>query len=374
MTGFTPGYALQEGERGWMLRLRGDWRLPNLVALDRELGRLPALGDHAVTVQGGGLAGLDSAGVMMLVQRLEAAGAPWSRVALEGFGPQHRALVDLVADRLQSPPQAAAAHTGLLHAVGRGALNLLRETEARLAFLGRICEALGDLAVRPVLFRSREFFVQLEVVGLGALFIVALMTFLIGVVFAFLLGIQIEKFGANIFIVDGVALAVTRELAPLLTAVLVAGRSGAAFTAQIGAMKVTEEVDAIATLGLSPLQVLVLPRLLAIVIAMPLLAFVGDAMGVLGASLVASSQLDITSYTFFARMKDVLPVGTVLFGLSKAPIFAAAIAFIACHNGFAVSRDARSVGNRTTATVVQSLVAVILIDSAFAIAFPEIVP
>jgi phospholipid/cholesterol/gamma-HCH transport system permease protein len=374
MTDSTPGYALEQGENGWVLRLSGDWRLPNLATLDRELGRLPALGEYPVTVQGGGLAGLDSAGVMMLVRRLEAAGAAWSRVALEGFGPQHRALVGLVAERLQAPPQVAAAQTGLLHAVGRQAVNLLRETVARLAFLGRIAESLGDLAMRPGLFRSREFLVQLEVVGLGALFIVALMTFLIGVVFAFLLGIQIEKFGANIFIVDGVALAVTRELAPLLTAILVAGRSGAAFTAQIGAMKVTEEIDAIATLGLSPLQVLVLPRLLAIVAVMPLLAFVGDAMGVLGASLVASSQLDITFYTFFARMKDVLPLGTVLFGLGKTPVFAAAIAFIACHNGFAVSRDARSVGARTTATVVQSLVAVILIDAAFAIAFPEIVP
>jgi phospholipid/cholesterol/gamma-HCH transport system permease protein len=216
--------------------------------------------------------------------------------------------------------------------------------------------------------------VQIEAVGITGLPIVGLMTFLIGVVFTYLLGIQVEKYGANIFIVDGVSLAVTRELAPLLTALLVAGRSGAAFTAQIGAMKVTEEIDAIRTLGLSPMQVLVLPRLLAIVVTLPLLTFFSDIMGILGAALVAAHQLDITPYTFFSRLQDVLPLYTVWIGLAKTPVFAAAIAIIACYNGFAVSRDARSVGEHTTSTVVRSLVAVILIDALFSIAFPKIKP
>jgi phospholipid/cholesterol/gamma-HCH transport system permease protein len=220
--------------------------------------------------------------------------------------------------------------------------------------------------------RRRELFVQLETVGVGAIAIVALMTFLIGVVFAYLLAIQIEKYGANIFIVDGVSLAVARELAPILAAILVAGRSGAAFTAQIGAMKVSQEIDAIASLGLSPIQVLVIPRLLAIVVALPLLSFLGDVMGVLGAAVVAAAQLDITAYTFFTRLQNVLPFESVLYGLAKAPMFAVAIALIACRNGFAVSHDAKSVGERTTATVVQSLVAVILINAAFAVTFPEI--
>ena len=252
------------------------------------------------------------------------------------------------------------------------AADLYDELRQQAAFLGHVAEAVLDLFRRPALLRHRELTVQLQKVGLDALAIIAMMTFLVGVVFAFLLGIQIQKFGANIYVVDGIALAVTRELSPLLTAVLVAGRSGAAFTAQIGAMKVTEEIDAIATLGLSPIQVLVLPRLIALVLALPLLTFVGDVMGVLGASVVAASQLDVTYYTFFERLKSALPINTVYFGLSKAPVFAAAIAFIACRNGFAVSRDATSVGAFTTRTVVQSLVAVILINAAFAIAYPEL--
>jgi phospholipid/cholesterol/gamma-HCH transport system permease protein len=214
--------------------------------------------------------------------------------------------------------------------------------------------------------------VQLQTVGLGALPIIMLMTFLVGVVFAYLLGVQVQKFGANIFVVDGIALAVARELSPMLTAILIAGRSGAAFTAQLGAMKVTEEIGAISTLGLSPIQVLVLPRLIAIVIALPLLTFVGDVLGILGGAVVAATQLDVTYYTFFERLRVVLPLETVLFGMTKAPVFAAAIAFIACRNGFAVTRDARSVGAYTTTTVVQSLVAVILINAVFAVLHPEI--
>jgi phospholipid/cholesterol/gamma-HCH transport system permease protein len=163
-------------------------------------------------------------------------------------------------------------------------------------------------------------------------------------------------------------------MAPLLTALLIAGRSGAAFTAQIGAMKVTEEIDAIRTLGLSPMHVLVLPRLLAIVVTLPLLSFFADVMGILGAVVVSMHQLGITPYTFFDRMQDVLPLYTVWLGLAKTPIFAVAIAVIACQNGFAVSRDARSVGEHTTSTVVRCLVAVILIDAMYSIAFPKIRP
>ncbi|TCJ14780.1 ABC transporter permease [Parasulfuritortus cantonensis] len=309
---------------------------------------------------------------MLIHNRLRAAGVAWPAVELSGFDADHLALIRLVTDRLAAPAPTPPARFGFLARLGERVSGAAAELPGMLALLGQISEGLLGLLRRPAGFRMREFFVQLQSVGLGALPIVAMMTFLIGVVFAYLLGIQIEKYGANIFIVDGVSLAIARELSPMLVAVLVAGRSGAAFTAQIGAMKVTEEIDAIATLGLSPIKVLVLPRLLAIVVAMPLLSFFGDLMGVLGAATVAASQLDITLHTFFTRMRDVLPLDTVTYGLSKAPAFAVAIAFIACRNGFAVSRDARSVGERTTATVVTSLMAVILINALYAILNPAL--
>ena len=363
-------FVLDRTAAGWSLRLLGDWRLTRLAALDHALAGHAWPEDGHLSLDGSALTGLDSAGLMLIHNRLKAAGIAWPDVELTGFDAER--LVRLVTARLDAQAPAAEARRGFLARIGHRVGQTAAELPGLLTLLGQISEGLYDLARRPSGFRMREFFVQLSAVGLGALPIVAMMTFLIGVVFAYLLGIQIEKYGANIFIVDGVSLAIARELSPMLVAILVAGRSGAAFTAQIGAMKVTEEIDAIATLGLSPVKVLVLPRLLAIVVAMPLLAFFGDLMGVLGAATVAATQLDITFNTFFVRMREVLPFGTVTYGLSKTPAFAVAIAFIACRNGFAVSRDARSVGERTTATVVASLMAVILINAFYAVIHPEI--
>lgn len=367
----SPSLDCLETEAGCVLKPRGCWCIDSLERLDQLLRNTPVPHDRRVKVDASELADLDSAGVMLVVNRLRAQGVVWSNIDLVDFSAHQLALIHLVAERLDARAQPRRRRATLLPLLGRKASALTIELVSHFSFFGRIVESMLEVVRRPRLLRLRECTAQVETVGLNALPIVLLMTFLIGVVFAFLLGIQVKKFGANIFIADGVAIAIARELSPLLTAILIAGRSGAAFTAQIGAMKVTEEIDAISTLGLSPIHVLVLPRLLAIIIAMPLLTFVGDVMGVIGASLVANAQLDITYYTFFERVKSVLPAETVWFGLAKTPVFAGAIALIACRNGFAVERDARSVGEFTTKTVVQSLVAVILIDALFAIAFPE---
>jgi phospholipid/cholesterol/gamma-HCH transport system permease protein len=368
----TRRLVLEQTETGGVLRLAGDWRLANLAALDKQLTELKWPRAGTLTLDGSRLVELDSAGVMLLYRRLQAAGFPWQQAVLTGFDPERQPLIQMVTGRLDVAASPAPVKSGWLAALGRRVSEIAATLPGAVGFLGWVSDALFESLWRPGRFRGRETVVQLEAAGLRALPIVALMTFLIGVVFAYLLGIQIEKYGANIFIVDGVAMAMARELSPLLVAILMAGRSGAAFTAQIGAMKVTEEIDAITTLGLSPMQVLVIPRLIAIVIAMPLLTFFGDVVGLAGSAVVAASQLDITFYTFIGRLKDVLPLDSVIYGLVKAPAFAAAIAFIACRNGFAVSRDARSVGERTTSTVVASLVAVILINALFAILHPEV--
>lgn len=198
------------------------------------------------------------------------------------------------------------------------------------------------------------------------------MLFLLGVVFAYLLGSQAQQYGANIFVVDGLLMALLREISPVIVAILVAGRTGAAITAQLGTMKITEELDAIAMLGLSPLAVLVIPRILALLIAMPLLVFIGDIAGMLGGMLVSSVQLDVSNHMFVDRMADVLLLKTLLVGLYKTPAFALAIAMIACRMGLAVTRDARSVGTNTTSTVVQSLVAIIILNAIFVVMFVQL--
>ncbi|MDP1756307.1 MAG: ABC transporter permease, partial [Pseudohongiella sp.] len=228
---------------------------------------------------------------------------------------------------------------------------------------------LAQLMGQPENWRWRELCAQVNVIFLGAIPIVIGMMFLLGVVFAYLLGSQAQQYGASIFVVDGLLLAILREISPVIVAVLVAGRTGAAITAQLGTMKVNEEIDAITTLGLSPLAVLVIPRVIALLIALPLLVFIGDIAGIIGGMLVAQGQLDISNYMFLVRMESVLSLKTLLVGILKAPIFAVFIALIACRMGLSVSRDASSVGANTTSTVVQSLVAIIVLNAIFAVMF-----
>jgi phospholipid/cholesterol/gamma-HCH transport system permease protein len=291
-------------------------------------------------------------------------------VSDRGFDPRHRRLLALVHERMNVPPAAArSARLGLLAGVGAAALRLARLLRSHNAFIGAVALEALELLRRPRLFRPRETVAQFEAVCLDAIAIVALINFLIGVVIAYVLGVQAQRYGANIFVADGIALGVCRELSPILGSVLVAGRSGAAFTAQIGTMKVEEEIDAIRTLGLSPIQVLVMPRLVALVLALPLLVFVGDVAGIAGGMLVGAWQLDVAPQVFLDRVHGILTVTQFAAGLAKAPVFAAFIALIACRMGLIVARDARSVGENTTSTVVQCIVWVIVLDAAFAILY-----
>jgi phospholipid/cholesterol/gamma-HCH transport system permease protein len=260
----------------------------------------------------------------------------------------------------------------LLESTGRRANDVARMAHGHLAFLGAAVLGLLAIPFRPKRLRVRELSAQFEQVCLNAIPVVALVTLLIGVVVTYLLGLQAKQYGANIFVVDGVGIGATREFAPIIVAIIVAGRSGAAFTAQLGSMRLTEETDAIRTLGLSPLDVLVLPRVIALMVAMPLLVFIGDVMSLFGGMLIAEPMLDITPQTFLERLREALDISHVYVGLSKAPVFALAIAVIGCHMGMTVERDTRAVGMATTSTVVQSIVSVILLDAAFAVFYQEL--
>src|SRR5688572_7838395 len=356
-----------------VLYLKGAWRLVQLRSIAEALGALKLRLEERFILDGSGLAELDTAAGFTLFRYLSSLGCTETMVSTRGFDPRHRRLLALVHERMKSPPaRGRSEHLGFVPRVGAAVLRLGRLLQTHNAFLGAVALEAATLARRPGRFRMRETVSQFEAVGLDAIPIVALVTFLIGVVFAYLLGVQAQRYGANIFVVDGVGLAICRELSPLLAAVIVAGRSGAAFTAQLGTMKVQEEVDAISTLGLSPIQVLVIPRLVAIMVALPLLVFVGDVAGIAGGMLVAAWQLDIAPQAFIDRLHDVLPLSSVLVGLAKAPVFAAFIACVACRMGMLVARDARSVGVNTTSTVVQSIVWVIVLDAVFAVVFQRL--
>jgi len=356
-----------------VLYLAGVWRLSNLIAISDALRTLSLAARAHFVLDGSRLQELDTAAGFILYRHLAAMGCTEAMVSARRFNPKHERLLALVHQRMTCPPAAAkSTHPGLVRHVGAATIEVGRLLQVHSAFVGALALELLRLVRRPKLFRLKETVSQFETICLDAIPIAALVTFLIGVVFAYLLGLQAQRYGASIFVVDGVGIAICRELSPLLVAVIVAGRSGAAFTAQIGTMKVQEEIDAISTLGLSPLQVLVIPRLVAIVIALPLLVFVGDLAGIAGGMLVSSWQLDISAPTFLDRLHGVLPMSAPVVGMVKAPVFAAFIALIACRMGMMVARDARSVGIHTTSTVVQSIVWVIILDAVFAIVFERL--
>ena len=349
---------------GVTLRLRGAWRLVHLAPIERALASLQV--PAQLTVDGSAIDEIDSAAALVLLRaqkRGDAAVQRW-----QGFDAVEARIIDRVRTHLDdaSAPTATPSR-GLLGRLGQRTDALTSLLLGHVNFLGATAIALARVALRPARLRLRELTVQLDQAGLSAIPVVALVTLLIGVVIAYLLGLQASKYGANIFVVDGVGIGATREFAPIIVAVIVAGRSGAAFTAQLGSMRLTEETDAIRTLGLDPMQVLVVPRVLALMIALPLLVFVGDVMSLLGAMAISGPMLDITPTTFLARLRDNLDARHVVVGLIKAPVFALVIAVIGTRMGMTVGRDTRALGIATTSTVVQSIVAVILLDAVFAV-------
>ena len=346
---------------------QGSWRLSALADIETALADASAPSAGAV-VDGSRLDSIDTAAGFLLVRRFAGVHADDDAFAARAMSSANQRLLAIVGDRLRvsvaaDPPRPLSMPARL----GRATLRLGRQLQVHAAFVGSVALELASLLRRPSRFRSREAVSQFEAAILDALPIAALISGLIGVVFAYLLGAQARRYGATIFVVDGVGLAVCRELAPILVAIIVAGRSGAAFTAQIGSMKVQEEIDAIRILGLSPIQVLVVPRLAALLVGLPLLVFVGDLAGLAGGIVVSAWQLGIAPETFISRLHAVLNPSAVVIGLAKAPVFALFIALIACRMGMSVARDARSVGAHTTSTVVQSIVWVIVLDAAFAV-------
>lgn len=350
----------------------GAWNLKNLPSIFQSIRPLINKEDK-VAFDGSSLLALDTAGALVLLRMARPEGNTLSDIQLRNFSAPHLNIVDLVRNRLQTKDGLLHhEELGAIQAIGAASIEIWKKILQLISFLGESITAFWAVLLKPKLLRFKELFAQLEYVLVDAIPIVALVTYLIGVVVAYLFASQIERYGANIFIVDGVALAMCRELSPIIVAIIVAGRSGSAFTAQIGTMKLNEEVDALRTIGLSPMQVLVLPRVLALVIAMPALVFIGDIVGIFGGLMIADFYLGVTPQTFIDRLQTVLPLRSFIVGLVKAPVFACFIALIGCRMGLVVENNARSVGINTTSTVVQSIVSVILLNAAFAVIFIEL--
>ena len=365
----APSFSFDTGQQAITLRLRGTWRLAHLAQIERDLkaATWPAI----TAVDASELLQIDSATALVLLRALSTqteAGAEVDMLPWTGLDASGERIVKQVREHLNSAQPEAKLH-GLnwLARLGKQVTETGELVLGHVNFMGQTVVAIGDLLRGRRSMRPREFSAQLQQTGLDAIPVVALVTALIGVVFTYLLGLQASRYGANIFVVDGVAIGTTREFAPIIVAIVVAGRSGAAFTAQLGSMRLTEEIDAIQTLGLSPQHVLVLPRLLALMITLPLLVFVGDVAAIAGSMAIAGPMLGISPPAYLDRLQGALELKHVVIGLAKAPVFAFVIAIIGTRMGMTVGRDTQAVGAATTSTVVQSIVAVILLDALFAI-------
>jgi len=347
----------------------GTWTLQGIPPLERHLAQLAWPESGAVIFDGAAVTALDSAGAWLIFRTLRQLEGMGVSVTIRGLRPEHQALLHLIQTHASGERAPGLPRHGFVNQLGRNVWRHLEEFNGLLAFLGEIVVAVLRSLAHPSLIRWRAVLYNLQIAGFNALPIVGLLAFLMGVVVAYQGAVQLVRYGANIFVADLVGLSILREMAPLLTAIIVAGRSGSAYAAQIGTMKVTEEIDALHTIGVSPLELLVLPKMLALLVVLPLLTVYADIIGVLGGMVVAQNQLDVSFADFLDRFEQAVSMGSFLAGLGKAPIFAAIIALVGCFQGFQVSGSADSVGRQTTISVVQAIFMVIVADALFSVVF-----
>jgi phospholipid/cholesterol/gamma-HCH transport system permease protein len=346
----------------------GDWTLANAATM---LALLEAAPESAADIDGRDITRLDSAGAMMLSRYAVKVGLGLATVEVQ---PQYEPLTKTVQAICENPRRVRRKGFGfsdMLARMGYAAEDVTREVLALVGFLGLTLTTALKVLAKPSRLRLTPTVHHMEQVGLDAVPLVMLLSFMVGCVIAFLGATVLRDFGAEIFVVELVGIAFLREFAVLLTAILLAGRTASAFTAQIGAMQSGEEIDAIRTLGLDPIELLVLPRLFALLLMLPLLTFLAMVSGIVGGMAVSIGSLDMTPEMFTTRLHDTLEVRHFWVGLSKAPIFAAVIALIGCLEGFQTQGTAQSVGERTTSAVVQTISLVILIDAFAALFFLE---
>lgn len=364
----TIRYTIHAGKP--VVEIGGNWTVFSLRGVRQKAARaLEAAGTAraARVVDASGIGRLDTAGALEIL--LLAGGGPDTEVKTREKG--HADLFEVVQKNMgeSMPERHMDWLSHWLEEVGRNAVDLYRQALSLLAFFGEILVVFVEACVQPRRFRINVVVRQMYEVWIRALVIVGILCFLIGVVIAYQGIQQLRQFGAETFAVEAVGISMFRELGVLLTAIIVAGRSGSAFTAQIGTMQVNQEVDAMRTIGLNPIEWLVMPRIMALVISMPLLAFWGNMTGLLGGAVACTIYLDFTFVQFFDRLRDTVGAWHFYTGMIKAPVFGLVIATIGCFEGLQVRGSAESVGQLTTRSVVESIFCVIVLDAVFSIIF-----
>lgn len=376
MSAVLPDATLErDGPEGLVVAARGDWTVAAARTIDARVAALTGPGDARVTLRLDGLGRLDSAGAWLLLRTGYRLAGTGGRLEIQGGNEAQRRILEIV-ERVGCDPRPNPAPPsglrGLIETIGAASVDVAVDARRQVAFLGAILVRFVGLVAHPGRLRLNAVVTHVERTGMDAVPIVFLLSFLIGTVMAYQGSSQLERFGAQIFTVDLIGISVLRELGVVLTAIIVAGRSGSAFTAEIGSMVVNEEVDAARTIGIEPIDALVLPRLLALLVTLPLLTFIADLAGLLGGGLVVIGALEITVAQYLDRLLQAVTLQTFWVGLVKAPVFAFVIAMVGCYHGLIVERSAQSVGIMTTRAVVVGIFLVIVADAAFSVVFAEL--
>jgi phospholipid/cholesterol/gamma-HCH transport system permease protein len=357
----------EEDQHHLKLISAGEWILNTVRQIETELFKIPC--DKKIIWDVSGINDFDSAGVLLFIEHLERFQKE-TEIEVVGYTDNQKDMYNLLNKSL--PKIETPAQKGYLENLGRKALDAYKEIMSFTTFIGHLFYAMFHTFIHPKEIRFKETVYHIHQSGLNAIIIIALTSFLVGMVISYQGAVQLAKFGADIFIVDTVALSITRELGPMITAIVIAGRSGSAYTAEIGAMKITEEISAMRTMGFDPYTFLVLPRVIALMIALPLLIFFADIVGIAGGMVASNIQLGISPTQFIDRLYEVLEVKHYLLGMMKGPIFAFLIASIGCFRGFQVAHNTESIGLQTTASVVNSIFLVIAFDAFFSVIFTEL--
>ena len=368
-----PEIEIVSAETDVRVILRGPLTLHQVTGLEADLAALPA--DRTVQVDLSGVTRFDTAAAWALTRlraRLDASGGS---LAITGAGQGPESLLRTVSDALPDPVEEPPKRFNLaddLAELGEAVAGGLRFLGALLGYLGLFLARMGRALIRPREFPLTSLAHHCEEVGFRAIPIVSVMAFLIGVVLAFQGATQLRQFGAEVFVVDLIAISILRELGILLTSIIVAGRTASSFTAAIGSMKMREEIDAMKSLGLDPAMMLFVPRILALIITLPILGMIANLMGLLGGLLMAWVELGISPAMFSTRLVDGTDISHAVVGMVKAPVFALIIGVVGCHAGMQVKSNAESLGRMTSAAVVTAIFAVILADAAFSVFFAQI--
>jgi phospholipid/cholesterol/gamma-HCH transport system permease protein len=359
-----------------MLTAGGDWTIRQAATVDGALRAVPVDGARRALFDLSQVSGFDTAGAWLISRTMESLKAQGIATETTGLAASYAPLLKVVDAAKESaaerPHILRTRWLAMVEHIGEATVEFFAEGKALLSFYGMTVMAYFGLLRRPRSVRLVSLVNQIEQSGLNAVPIVCLLSFLIGIVIAYVGADQLRQFGAEIFTVNLLGVIMLREIGVLLASIMIAGRSGSAFTAQIGTMQVNEEIDAMRTLGLDPMHVLVLPRINGLLVSLSLLAFLSNVAGLLGGAVMATVVLDVTFLQFINQLQSVVTINHFVVGMIKAPVFAFIIAIVGCYEGLRVSGSAESVGRMTTRSVVTSIFLVIIADAIFSVIFSSL--